>query len=287
VEKLNATVERDGPQYVSAVRAPNIVTSVPAGYISLELGLGGPLVAVCTGDASGLIALGHAADLIRQGQAAAVVVVAADEVTETLTRAFDCYGQLGTGAARPYARSADPGRLSAASAAVVLESADHARARGAPVLGELLGHAVTSGPGPQAPGSAAAWSRALRRALADAPARSVDVYGAGCGVPCLDAAEAESLAGILLPDTTRLTSLAGATGNCQSATPLLSLVAALELSGAGRLPAVPRQSDPLPAAFPYLRPGGQAGKPRTALVSAASWGGTYAAALVAPREGDR
>ncbi|WP_171163401.1 beta-ketoacyl-[acyl-carrier-protein] synthase family protein [Streptomyces sp. I05A-00742] len=284
VERLNETVEREGPEFVSAVHAPNIVSSVPAGYVTLELGLGGPLAAVSTGDASGLIALGHAADLIRQGQADAVLVVAADEVTGTLARAYGHYGLNGPGLPRPYARTAAPGAVAAGAAAVVLEASDHARARGATALGTLLGHAVTSGPGPSedVPLCADAWSRALRRALDATPGgEAVDVYGAARGVPALDDAELAAVASCLKSARTRLTALAGTTGHCQSAGALLSLVAALDGCGSGRLPRPAEPSDPLPGALSYWSAAAADG-PRRALVSAASWGGTYAAAVVGP-----
>ncbi|RLU81762.1 beta-ketoacyl synthase [Streptomyces griseocarneus] len=291
VEHLNETVERDGPEYVSAVHAPNIVSSVSAGYATLELGLGGPLATVSTGDASGLVALGHAADLIRQGQADAVIVVAADQVTDTLTRAYGHYGLHAPGACRPYSRTAAPGPVAAGAAAVVLERAEHARARRAPGLGTLLGHAVTSGPGPSpdAPLCADSWSRALRRALDEsAPVRScargtetVDVYGAARGVPAVDEAELAAITSCLKPADTRLTALAGATGHCQAAGALLSLVAALDGCGGGRLPRVAEPSDALPGARSYLSAEPATG-PRRALVSAVGWGGTYAAAVVGP-----
>ncbi|WP_164543492.1 beta-ketoacyl-[acyl-carrier-protein] synthase family protein [Streptomyces mobaraensis] len=294
VERLNETVRREGPEYVSAVRAPNIVTSVTAGYATLELGLGGPLAAVSTGDASGLVALGHAADLIRAGQADAVVVVAADEVTDTLARAFDAYGLRGPGPSRPYARTPAPGPLVPAAAAVVLEAAGHARARGTDPLGALLGHAVTSGPGPLC---AESWSRAMEGALrGSAPHRArargtedVDVYGCAHGVPALDEAELAAVASCLKPAGTRLTALAGAVGHCQAAGPLLSLVAALDGCGGhggGRLPYATEPPDPLPGARAFLSDERAAG-PRRALVTAAAWGGTYAAAVVGPAGGER
>ncbi|MCD9194709.1 beta-ketoacyl-[acyl-carrier-protein] synthase family protein [Streptomyces albireticuli] len=291
VELLNETVEREGPEYISAVHAPNIVSSVTAGYATLELGLGGPLAAVSTGDASGLIALGHAADLIRQGQADAVIVVAADDVTDTLARAYRHYGLHGPGACRPYSRTAAPGPVSAGAAAVVLEASEHARARRATELGTLLGHAVSSGPGPSedAPLCPESWSRALRRALDEsAPggagaraAEAVDVYGAARGVPAVDDAELTAITSCLKSPGTRLTAVAGATGHCQSAGALLSLVAALDGCGGGPLPRTAEPSDPLPGARAYLS-AGPAGGSRRALVSAASWGGTYAAAVVGP-----
>ncbi|ARZ72172.1 beta-ketoacyl synthase [Streptomyces albireticuli] len=291
VEQMNETVEREGPEYISAVHAPNIVSSVTAGYATLELGLGGPLAAVSTGDASGLIALGHAADLIRQGQADAVIVVAADDVTDTLAGAYGRYGLHGPGACRPYSRTAAPGSVSAGAAAVVLEASEHARARGATELGTLLGHSVSSGPGrtEDAPLCAESWSRAMRRALDEsAPDRAgarvteaVDVYGAARGVPVVDDAELTALTSCLKSAGTRLTAVAGATGHCQSAGALLSLIAALDGCGGGLLPHLAEPSDPLPGAHAYLS-AGPAGGRRRALVTAASWGGTYAAAVVGP-----
>ncbi|SDY91200.1 3-oxoacyl-[acyl-carrier-protein] synthase II [Amycolatopsis xylanica] len=79
IEELHAARERDELHLISPVTAPNIVASVTAGYVSLTLGLKGPLSAVTSGQASEEVALDHATNLLTTGRADVMLVVTADE----------------------------------------------------------------------------------------------------------------------------------------------------------------------------------------------------------------
>ncbi|MFG2876379.1 beta-ketoacyl synthase N-terminal-like domain-containing protein [Streptomyces sp. NPDC048337] len=263
----------------SPLLAPNAVAGVPAGYAALALGARGPACVVSAGDASGLLALGQAAELIRAGRADTVYVIAADEAAPALRTGFAHHGLLAKEAGRPYDVDADGGALTPAGVALVLESAASAARRGARVLGRVLGHAAAgaldSDPDPGA---------ALARCLAGAARRSglatgtpLHLYGTAWGHPPADAAEARALTA--LPG--RLANITGTAGYTQAAGALLSVLAALEACAdpsLGRRPLTGTR-DPLPEVARALATASP-DRPTAALVAAGSRGGTRAAAAV-------
>ncbi|MFG2995395.1 beta-ketoacyl synthase N-terminal-like domain-containing protein [Streptomyces sp. NPDC048340] len=266
----------------SPLLAPNSVAGVPAGYAALALGARGPGAVLSAGDASGLLALGQAADLIHAGRADTVYVIAADEAAPALHAAFADHGLLSKDAGRPYDVDADGGVLTPAGVALVLESAEHAARRGARVLGRVLGHC--GGGAPVGPGAVEASGAALARVLAGAarrsglaPGRPCRLYGTAWGHPAGDAAEARALAGFPGPPA----NISGATGYTQAAGALLAVLAALEacadpavghrpLTGTRHpLPELSRTDSTTPTEAPV-----------SALVVAGSRGGTCAAVAV-------
>lgn len=265
----------------SPLLAPNAVAGVHAGYAAIALDARGPNVVLSAGDATGLLAVGQAADLIRAGRADLVYVIAADEAGPALRAGFAYHGLLAKGASRPYDMEADGGVLTPAAAALVLESADCVDRRGARALGRILGYAGAGAPvGPEGVEESGA---TLARCLAEAARRSGltpdDVrylYGTSWGHPATDAAEARAL--VRFPGTRM--NICGATGYTQAAGALLTTLAALEACSD---PAPARHSLNTTRQLPMEDSRASAspsGQPTAALVTAISRGGTCAAAAV-------
>jgi 3-oxoacyl-(acyl-carrier-protein) synthase len=148
-----------------------------AGLLAGELGLAGPLGTVQTACAAGTQALGDAARWIRCGLADLVLVVGADSEIYPLGLASFCLvGALSRrngdpqAASRPFARDRDGFVLGEGAAAMVLESAESARRRGAPVLARLAGFGSAADayratdPHPEGDGALLAMRRALATA---------------------------------------------------------------------------------------------------------------------------
>ncbi|MBX3024721.1 hypothetical protein KF840_07410 [bacterium] len=119
------------------------VSSAAAGEVSIALGIHGPNATLHMGMAAGAGALGHAADLIRLGRADVVIAGGADALDTALVEALRAMRLLKTPArSRPFT-DAVPGVWPGEGAAIaVLESADHAAARGAPAIARVLAHAA-------------------------------------------------------------------------------------------------------------------------------------------------
>ncbi|WP_369373327.1 beta-ketoacyl synthase [Streptomyces sp. cg36] len=290
VEALSETIGTQGPDRVNPRLFPNSVMNAAAGHACLALQLRGPLSTLATGCAAGLSGLGYAADLIRRGEADVMLAVSADELTPLLHYGFDRVGLLAQDSPRPY--SADPtgAVLGAGSTALVVESLEHALARGATILAEVKGHALT-GDGYRVAGndpSGTAWAESFRRALADAgmPSSAVGtVFGDARGSAAIDRAEASAVAQVWAPGTVRLTNLSPFTGHVPSTSALMAAVCATETLRTGWSPEPPTAPDVLDGVGAYLdhrEPGGG----RAVVLTAANWGGTYASLVLAPWDAD-
>jgi 3-oxoacyl-[acyl-carrier-protein] synthase II len=148
-----------------------------AGQVSMELGLHGPVTAVCTACAAGTDALGTAVDVLRRGDARAMLAGGADAlITPYFVAGFDAMGVLShrnddpAGAARPFDGERDGFLVGEAAAVLVLEPLDEARARGAEVICEVAGYGASNDahhltdPDPTARPQAAAVAAAIRDA---------------------------------------------------------------------------------------------------------------------------
>lgn len=149
VEQTLLVAER-GPDRASPLFIPMVIGNMAAAQVSMELGLKGPLSCISTACASGNHALGDATDVIRRGQAD-VMLAGGTEATITRTgiAAFNAMRALSTrnddpvGASRPFDVGRDGFVMGEAGAILVLESLEHAIARGAEPICEVLGYGLT------------------------------------------------------------------------------------------------------------------------------------------------
>ena len=179
------TVERRGARRLSPFTVPSYMANLAAGPVSIKYGFKGPLGAPVTACAASVQALGDAARLIRTGEADVAVCGGAESCVETITiAAFGAaralatrYNDTPSAASRPFDRARDGFVIAEGAGILVIESLDHARARGARPFAELVGYGttsdayhVTSGP---KDGDGA--SRAMRLALAQAGLDPTDI----------------------------------------------------------------------------------------------------------------
>jgi 3-oxoacyl-[acyl-carrier-protein] synthase II len=141
-----------GPQWTSPRQFAATVSNAAAGEVAIAFGLAGPGITLTAGAASGLVALGHAADLLAAGRADVVLAGGLDATGDALA-AWTTAGGLDVG--RP---------LAEAAALLVLESRDNARRRGVTVRAAVLGHAAGFVGALDAPGAADVLARVAGRA---------------------------------------------------------------------------------------------------------------------------
>jgi act minimal PKS ketosynthase (KS/KS alpha) len=153
--------------------APSSMAAEVAGVVGAE----GPVTVVSTGCTSGIDAVGHAADLIREGSADVMVTGATEAPLSPITTV--CFDVIrastarkddpGT-ACRPFDKTRDGLVLGEGAAIIVLEEYEHARKRGAHIYGEVAGHGTRcnayhmTGLHPQGLDMSAAIDAALSRA---------------------------------------------------------------------------------------------------------------------------
>lgn len=175
--------------YVTRYMYDSFVPSSLSVEVAREFGAEGPVAVISTGCTSGLDAVGHACELIADGLADVVVAGASEAPISPITVAcFDAIrattprNDEAATASRPFDRTRNGFVLGEGAAAFVLESAEHARRRGAHVYAEIRGFAARSNAhtmtGLREDG--AEMAAAIRAALAEAriPAEAVDYVNA-------------------------------------------------------------------------------------------------------------
>ncbi len=190
---------------VSPTTGAMMIPDMAAGQVAIELGLRGPNFCVVSACATGSHALGEASEIIRRGDADLMVAGATEAgVNRFGLAAFHRSGAMSTRnddpkhASRPFERDRDGFVMGEGAGILVLESEEHARARGAAVLAELAGYGATADAyhqtAPREDGAGAV--SAMRRALvkAELAPEDIDYVNAhGTGTPLNDAAESGAL----------------------------------------------------------------------------------------------
>jgi 3-oxoacyl-[acyl-carrier-protein] synthase II len=193
-------IER-GPGRVSPFFIPMMISDMAAGQVSIQFGLKGPNFCTVSACASGAHAIGEALRLLRAGDAD-VILAGGTEATIT-PMALSGFGNARTlstrnddpqRASRPFDQDRDGFVIGEGAGVIVLETEDHARRRGAPLLCELNGYGASADAfhmtAPSTDGDGAA--RAMKRALDDAglPADDVQYINAhGTSTPTGDPVE--------------------------------------------------------------------------------------------------
>jgi 3-oxoacyl-[acyl-carrier-protein] synthase II len=173
-----------GPRKVSPLSVPMLMPNGPAAQVSIEFGARAGSYTTASACASGADAIAQAVRLIRLGEAD--IVIAGGAETPILPMTIAGFSQARTlskrndepeRASRPFDADRDGFVLGEGAGALIIESEEHAAARGARVLGRIAGIGVTAdayhitGPDPTGNGQV----RAIRRALDDAGLTPADV----------------------------------------------------------------------------------------------------------------
>jgi 3-oxoacyl-[acyl-carrier-protein] synthase II len=186
----------DGGAAVSPLAVPLMMSNAGAAALAMRHELRGPVYGVCSACAAGAHAIGAAVRAIEAGEADAVVAGGSEAALTPLSRA--AFGALDAtsecGVSRPFDRRRDGFVMGEGAAVLVLEDAETARRRGAPVRGRVLGFGAScdafhlTAPDEQGTGQAAAMQAALADAGLDAS--EIDYVNAhGTSTPLNDRAE--------------------------------------------------------------------------------------------------
>jgi 3-oxoacyl-[acyl-carrier-protein] synthase II len=195
---------KGGPR-VTPFMVPMLSASMAACQISIQNGIRGPVMTSVAACASGVQAFIEAQRLIEHGDAD--VVIAGGTESAVLPVAFATLANMGAlsrrnddpeRASRPFDAERDGFVFGEAAAIAVIESAEHAEARGATILAEVAGGAMTgdafhiSAPEPSGSGAALAMQRALRDAHVE-PEQISHVVAHGTSTPLNDATETKAI----------------------------------------------------------------------------------------------
>jgi 3-oxoacyl-[acyl-carrier-protein] synthase II len=139
-----------GPDRVSPFFVPMFIPDIAAGLVSIRYGVKGPNFCTVSACASSAHAIGESYKMIRHGMADAMITGGSEAaITGLAISGFQNMKALSTRndepekASRPFDKERDGFVLGDGGAAVMLESLDHASARGATILGEVIGYGLS------------------------------------------------------------------------------------------------------------------------------------------------
>ncbi len=214
----------------------------------------GPAYLFVNACSASLFALAAATDLLALGEADAVVVAGTDVITESMFGLLDRVTMEAPTELRPFDADRRGVILGEGAAAIVLEPADRARARGATPLAVLRGVGTSCDANHLTAPLEAGIGRAMRDAhrRAAVAAEDVDlVFAHGTGTTLNDETEAQALKAVYAePPASRrplVTALKSLTGHTSGASGLMSLVTAVGSMASGRVPPTAHHATPIPA----------------------------------------
>ncbi|HVM23974.1 MAG TPA: beta-ketoacyl-ACP synthase II [Candidatus Limnocylindrales bacterium] len=210
------TMQTKGAARVSPFMVPMTSASMAACQISIQNGIRGPVITSVAACASGVQAFVEAQRLIEHGDVDVVITGGTESAIMPVSfAALANMGALSTRneepekASRPFDGERDGFVFGEAAGVVVVESAEHAEARGAPIVAEIAGGALTgdafhiSAPEPSGYGATLAMQRAVRDAHLE-PEQVDHVVAHGTSTPLNDATETKAIRAAFGPHADRL-----------------------------------------------------------------------------------
>lgn len=275
------------PDYLNPRYAVNFVDTGVVAVLSELFGLNGPGFTVGGSAASGNVALYQAAQLLRAGAASACLCVGAlADFGELERRAFVNLGVLNDepGACyRPFDQRCAGMVFGQGSAALLLETLDHAAQRNATILAELSGVSLTLDGQQGAEPSVAGETRAMRLALADARLElsAIDALNAhGTGTPSGDQAECAAIREAFGVSHPAINASKALFGHCFFAAGLLEAVAVILQIQHGFLHPNPFLEQPIAPDLRFVGPTAEPATIHHALSNAFSFGGINSSVVI-------
>ena len=284
---------RSGESKVSPRFVPKILGNIAAAQIAIEYGLTGPSITVSTACSSGGDAIKLAMMLLRSGEADAMVAVGADSiicplVTSSLSMAKALSRETDPMAAcRPFDIRRNGFVMGEGGGALVLETEEHARARGAAILGYVLSAAsnndayhITS-PAPDGRGARACMREAIRQAgLGPEDIGYINAHGTS--TPVGDGIEAAAIREVFGACTPAVSSTKAATGHMMGAGGITEVISCVLACREGVLPATIGTSelDPACEGVDIITAEARKCSVRTAMSNAFGFGGQNSSIIV-------
>ncbi|KZT14538.1 beta-ketoacyl-[acyl-carrier-protein] synthase II [Acidovorax sp. GW101-3H11] len=191
------TTETRGPQRLSPFTVPSFLVNLAAGQVSIRHGLKGPLGAPVTACAASVQAIGDAARLIRSGEADIAVCGGSEAAIDRVSLGgFAAAKTLSTGfnaapeqASRPFDAQRDGFVMGEGAGMLVIEALEHALARGAQPLAELVGYGtsadayhITSGPEDGDGAARSMWAALAQAGLTAQDVQHLNAHATSTGV---------------------------------------------------------------------------------------------------------
>jgi 3-oxoacyl-[acyl-carrier-protein] synthase II len=250
-----------GPDRVSPFFVPMFIPDIASGHVSIRYGLRGPNFCTVSACSSSAHAIGESYELIKSGAADCMVTGGAEAAITGITiagfqnmKALSTRNESPETASRPFDLGRDGFVLADGGAIIVLESLEHATARGAEILGEVVGYGMSAdanhitAPAPDGDGA----RRAMLACLEDGQIDRAEVgyvNAHGTSTPLGDIAETTAVKAVFGEQARRLifASTKSMTGHLLGGAGALEFVVSLLVIRTGKIPPTINQLEPDPA----------------------------------------
>jgi nodulation protein E len=232
----------EGKKRINLFTVPRGMPSAPAAQVSMSLGLRGPVFGVTSACSSANHAIMAAVDQMRLGRADVMIAGGADTpLCYGIVKAWETLRVLARESCRPFSADRDGLVLADGAGMIVLETLEHAQARGAPILAEIAGCGMSADAAdivsPTIDGPAAA----IRACLADArlSAEAVDYVNAhGTGTKANDRTETLAIRSVFgaHADKLAVSSTKSMHGHCLGASGAIEMIACVNAIRTGIVP---------------------------------------------------
>jgi nodulation protein E len=232
---------------------PKLMVNAPASQVSMDCGLRGPAFAVASACASATHAIGLAFHMVRGGMVDCAVTGGAEAcITFGTLRGWEAMRVMSPDACRPFSKGRLGLILGEGAAMMVLEPLERARARGATILGEIVGFGMSADAADLTAPDLGGMVRAMQGALDDAKLAPADIQyvnAHGTGTAANDETETKALHQSFGPHAQKLaiSSTKSMVGHALGAAGALELVATLLTVREGLVPPTIGYLEPDPA----------------------------------------
>jgi 3-oxoacyl-[acyl-carrier-protein] synthase II len=180
IEKSHTALMERGPKRISPFTVPMMIADMAAGIVAIHTHAGGPNYAIVSACASGSHGIGEAAEIIKRGDATAMLAGGSEATITPLTMGAFCQIKATSErndepekACRPFDLGRDGFVMGEGSVMLVLEEMEHARKRGAKIFAEIAGYGASAdmyhftAPHPEGKGAIRAMTRAIEHSGVD------------------------------------------------------------------------------------------------------------------------
>ncbi len=273
----------EGRNRAGIFTVPKVMPGAAAGQVSMALGLRGPVFGVTSACSSANHAFAAAVDQIRLGRADVMLAGGSDApLVWGVLKAWEALRVLAPETCRPFSADRQGLVLGEGAGMAVLESYEHARARGAEILGEIAGAGLSADASDIVAPTVEGPEAAMRACLADAglDPEDVDYLNAhGTGTKANDQIETAAIRRVFGEHVSRLSvsSTKSMHAHCLGASGALELIACVMAIREGLVPPTANYREPDPDCDLDVTPNVARERPvRAALSNAFAFGGTNA-----------
>lgn len=219
------TAREKGPKKVGPFMVPRCMSSTNSANLSTALKIKGLSYSISSACSTSAHCIGNAFETIQWGKQDVMLAGGGEELDWTLSVLFDAmpamsssYNDTPARASRAYDRDRDGFVISGGGGAVVLEELEHAKARGATILAEMVGYAASSDGADMVAPSGEGAVRCMKLALAgnDRPVDYINTHGTS--TPVGDITELNAIREVFGDKVPALSSTKSLTGHSQGAT---------------------------------------------------------------------